>query len=73
VRLHLWAFYTDMRKMNETETETTDQAAQHGAARPRTVRTCLDRLAAGGIVSPGDPDIVAARIKRADAARAAGT
>jgi hypothetical protein len=32
----------------------------------RTVRTCLDRLAAGGIISPGDPDIVAARIKRAD-------
>jgi Helix-turn-helix domain len=32
----------------------------------RTVRTCLDRLAAGGIVSPCDPGIVAARIKRAD-------
>jgi hypothetical protein len=32
----------------------------------RTVRTCLDRLAAGGIISPCDPDIVAARIKRAD-------
>jgi hypothetical protein len=32
----------------------------------RTVRTCLDRLAAEGIISPGDPGIVAARIKRAD-------
>ena len=32
----------------------------------RTVRTCLDRLEAAGIISPGDPDIVAARIKRAD-------
>jgi hypothetical protein len=32
----------------------------------RTVRTCLDRLAAGGIIAPCDPDIVAARIKRAD-------
>ena len=32
----------------------------------RTVRTCLDRLAAAGIISPCDPDIVAARIKRAD-------
>ena len=32
----------------------------------RTVRTCLDRLEAAGIVSPCDPDIVAARIKRAD-------
>ena len=32
----------------------------------RTVRTCLDRLAAGGIISPCDPDIVAARIRRAD-------
>jgi len=32
----------------------------------RTVRTCLDRLEAEGIVSPCDPDIVAARIKRAD-------
>jgi hypothetical protein len=32
----------------------------------RTVRTCLDRLAAEGIISPCDPDIVAARIKRAD-------
>ncbi len=38
----------------------------------RTVRTCLDRLAAEGIISPCDPDIVAARIKRADAARRAG-
>jgi Helix-turn-helix domain len=32
----------------------------------RTVRTCLDRLASEGIISPCDPDIVAARIKRAD-------
>jgi hypothetical protein len=32
----------------------------------QTVRTCLDRLAAEGIISPCDPDIVAARIKRAD-------
>jgi Helix-turn-helix domain len=32
----------------------------------RTVRTCLDRLEAEGIISPCDPDIVAARIKRAD-------
>ena len=32
----------------------------------RTVRTCLDRLEAAGIISPCDPDIVAARIKRAD-------
>jgi hypothetical protein len=32
----------------------------------RTVRTCLDRLEAGGIIRPGDPDVVAARIKRAD-------
>jgi hypothetical protein len=32
----------------------------------RTVRTCLDRLAAGGIISPCDPGIVTARIKRAD-------
>jgi Helix-turn-helix domain len=32
----------------------------------RTVRTCLDRLQAEGTVSPCDPDIVAARIKRAD-------
>jgi hypothetical protein len=32
----------------------------------RTVRTCLDRLEADGIISPCDPDIVAARIKRAD-------
>jgi hypothetical protein len=31
----------------------------------RTVRTCLDRLEAGGIISPCDPDLVAARIKRA--------
>jgi Helix-turn-helix domain len=32
----------------------------------RTVRTCLDRLEAARIVSPCDPGIVAARIKRAD-------
>jgi hypothetical protein len=32
----------------------------------RTVRTCLDRLAAAGVIAPCDPGIVAARIKRAD-------
>ncbi len=32
----------------------------------RTVRTCLDRLDATGIIRPCDPEIVAARIKRAD-------
>jgi hypothetical protein len=32
----------------------------------RTVRSCLDRLEAEGIISPCDPGIVAARIKRAD-------
>ena len=32
----------------------------------RTVRTCLDRLEAAAIISACDPDIVAARIKRAD-------
>ena len=32
----------------------------------RTVRTCLDRLQATGIIQPCGPDIVAARIKRAD-------
>jgi hypothetical protein len=32
----------------------------------RTVRTCLDRLEAGGIVRPCGPDVVAARIMRAD-------
>jgi hypothetical protein len=32
----------------------------------RTVRTCLDRLAAEGTISPCDPGIIAARIKRAD-------
>ena len=31
----------------------------------RTVRTCLDRLQAEGIIAPWDPGIVAARIKRA--------
>jgi hypothetical protein len=32
----------------------------------RTMHTCLDRLEAAGIITPCDPDIVAARIKRAD-------
>jgi hypothetical protein len=32
----------------------------------RTVRICLDRLEAGGIIQACDPDIIAARIKRAD-------
>jgi len=32
----------------------------------RTVRTCLDRLAAEGIIAPCDPGIAAARIKHAD-------
>jgi hypothetical protein len=32
----------------------------------QTVRTCLDRLAAEGTITPCDPGIVAARIKRAD-------
>jgi len=32
----------------------------------RTVRTCLDRLAEAGIIREGDPDIVAAKIKRGD-------
>jgi len=32
----------------------------------RTVRTCLDRLEAGGIIARCDPGIVAARIRRAD-------
>jgi hypothetical protein len=32
----------------------------------RTVRTCLDRLQTTGVISPCDPDIIAARIKRAD-------
>jgi hypothetical protein len=31
----------------------------------RTVRTCLDRLDAAGIIRPCDPEIVTARIKRA--------
>jgi hypothetical protein len=35
----------------------------------RTVRTCLDRLESEGIILPCDPDIVAARIKRADRRR----
>jgi hypothetical protein len=37
----------------------------HGLSE-RTVRTCLDRLEAEGIISPCDPDIVAAQIKHAD-------
>jgi Helix-turn-helix domain len=37
----------------------------------RTVRTCLDRLAAEGIIAPCDPGIVAAGIKRADRLEAA--
>jgi hypothetical protein len=32
----------------------------------RMVRTCLDRLEAEGVITPCDPDIIAARIKRAD-------
>jgi helix-turn-helix protein len=32
----------------------------------RTVRTCPDRLEAAGIIRPCDPEIAAARIKRAD-------
>ena len=32
----------------------------------RTVRTCMDRLEAEGIIQACDPDIIAARIKRAD-------
>ncbi len=32
----------------------------------RTVRTCLDRLEAAGVIQPCDPDVVAARIKRVD-------
>jgi len=40
----------------------------------RTVRTCLDRLAVEGTITPCDPGIIAARIKRAPtAARKAGT
>jgi hypothetical protein len=39
----------------------------------RAVRTCLDRLEAEGIISPCDPDVIAARIKRADRRRRAGT
>ena len=36
----------------------------------RTGRTCLDRLKAAGIISPCDPGIVAARIKRPEPATA---
>ena len=32
----------------------------------QTVRTCLDRLAVEGTITPCDPGIIAARIKRAD-------
>jgi len=32
----------------------------------RTVRTCLDRLEADGIIRPCDPAVIAARIRRAD-------
>jgi pyocin large subunit-like protein len=39
---------------------------RHTGLSERTVRTCLDRLEAGGIIRPCDPDLVAARIKRAD-------
>jgi DNA-binding transcriptional MocR family regulator len=39
---------------------------QYTGLSERTVRTCLDRLEAEGIIAPCDPDIVAARIKRAD-------
>jgi DNA-binding transcriptional regulator PaaX len=38
----------------------------------RTVRTCLDRLEAQGIIRTCDPDIVSARIKRADLRRPLG-
>jgi hypothetical protein len=40
--------------------------ARYTGLSERTVRTCLDRLEAEGIIRPCDPDIVAARIKRAD-------
>jgi hypothetical protein len=39
---------------------------QYTGMSERTVRTCLDLLEAEGIISPCDPYIVAARIKRAD-------
>jgi hypothetical protein len=32
----------------------------------RTVRTCLDRLEADGVIRAGDPEVVAAKIKRGD-------
>ena len=38
---------------------------RHTSLSERTVRTCLDRLEADGIIRPCDPAIVAARIKRA--------
>jgi hypothetical protein len=39
----------------------------------RTVRTCLDRLEAAAIISRCDPEIVVARIKRADRGPKDGT
>ena len=39
----------------------------------RTIRTCLDRLEAGGIISPCDPGIVGAGSSEPTAARRAGT
>jgi hypothetical protein len=39
----------------------------------RTVRSCLDRLQAEGIIAPCDPGIVSARIRRADRRPRAGT
>ena len=40
--------------------------ARYTGLSERTVRTCLDRLAVEGTITPCDPAIVAARIKRAD-------
>jgi hypothetical protein len=39
---------------------------RYTALSERTMRTCLDRLEAAAIISACDPEIVAARIKRAD-------
>jgi hypothetical protein len=39
---------------------------RYTALSERTVRSCLDRLEADSLISPCDPGIVAARIKRAD-------
>jgi len=44
-------------------------AGPHTGLSERTVRTCLDRLAAEGIIWPCDPGIVVARIKRAVCSR----